>query len=154
MSAGNHKSFCGRMKLSRREFIKLSGMMAGAGIIGSWGCADDNSFVLDNPESETDPHIFKGSNAIMIVVDTLRADHLSVYGYGRNTSPNPVLPEFCCKTLIEKLNDSNYHTVMIFNNGYFEDISYIFKETFPFFSPPPFDHNRADKLAIDAVIEW
>lgn len=88
MSAGNHKSFCGRMKLSRREFIKLSGMMAGAGIIGSWGCADDNSFVLDNPESETDPHIFKGSNAIMIVVDTLRADHLSVMGYPRDTTPN------------------------------------------------------------------
>ncbi|MEK7772712.1 MAG: sulfatase-like hydrolase/transferase, partial [Deltaproteobacteria bacterium] len=27
-------------------------------------------------------------NIIMVVVDTLRADHLPVYGYGRDTSPN------------------------------------------------------------------
>ncbi len=29
-----------------------------------------------------------GYNVIMIVVDCLRADHLSLYGYGRKTSPN------------------------------------------------------------------
>ena len=27
-------------------------------------------------------------NVIFILVDTLRADHLGVYGYGRDTSPN------------------------------------------------------------------
>ena len=27
-------------------------------------------------------------NAILIVIDTLRADHLGAYGYGRNTTPN------------------------------------------------------------------
>ena len=30
----------------------------------------------------------KGPNVILIVVDTLRADHLSCYGYNRKTSPN------------------------------------------------------------------
>ena len=30
----------------------------------------------------------KGPNVILIVVDTLRADHLSCYGYSRKTSPN------------------------------------------------------------------
>jgi|GEM_PF-1802020 len=29
-----------------------------------------------------------GKNVIFITIDTLRADHLSCYGYGRNTSPN------------------------------------------------------------------
>src|SRR5262245_60938202 len=27
-------------------------------------------------------------NVILITIDTLRADHLSLYGYARNTSPN------------------------------------------------------------------
>ena len=30
----------------------------------------------------------KGTNVVFIVIDTLRADHLGVYGYSRNTSPN------------------------------------------------------------------
>ena len=30
----------------------------------------------------------RGSNILLITVDTLRADHLSAYGYGRDTSPN------------------------------------------------------------------
>ena len=29
-----------------------------------------------------------GPNVILIVVDTLRPDHLGYYGYSRNTSPN------------------------------------------------------------------
>ncbi|MDJ0868821.1 MAG: sulfatase-like hydrolase/transferase [Myxococcota bacterium] len=51
------------------------------------------------PASELDPHALDwraafGSaegrieNALLIVVDTLRADHLSLYGYGRPTSPH------------------------------------------------------------------
>ena len=31
---------------------------------------------------------FEGPNIFIISVDTLRADHLSCYGYGKNTSPN------------------------------------------------------------------
>ncbi len=33
-------------------------------------------------------HRSDGPNLLLIVVDTLRADHLSLYGYGRETSPN------------------------------------------------------------------
>jgi len=29
-----------------------------------------------------------GYNVIVVVVDCLRADHVSAYGYGRNTTPN------------------------------------------------------------------
>jgi arylsulfatase A-like enzyme len=30
----------------------------------------------------------KGPNVLLVVLDTVRADHLSVYGYGRRTTPN------------------------------------------------------------------
>ena len=33
-------------------------------------------------------HRFKGCNVILISIDALRADHLGMYGYKRNTSPN------------------------------------------------------------------
>ncbi len=33
-------------------------------------------------------NIPKGSNVILISIDTLRADHLGCYGYGKNTTPN------------------------------------------------------------------
>ena len=37
-------------------------------------------------------------NVILISVDTLRADHLGVYGYNRNTTPN--IDEFAKKAVI------------------------------------------------------
>ena len=40
-------------------------------------------FFLNNPNKET-----VSPNIILIVIDTLRADHLSCYGYERNTTPN------------------------------------------------------------------
>lgn len=39
------------------------------------------------PETDSVP-LARGANIILIVVDTLRADHLGVYGYPRETSPN------------------------------------------------------------------
>jgi len=33
-------------------------------------------------------HLVPGPNVVLIVVDTLRADHLGIYGYQRDTSPN------------------------------------------------------------------
>ena len=35
-----------------------------------------------------DRHTTTPHDVVLIVIDTLRADHLSVYGYGRDTSPN------------------------------------------------------------------
>ena len=37
------------------------------------------------PGSGPDPE--RPRNAVLIVIDTLRRDHLGTYGYGRNTSP-------------------------------------------------------------------
>jgi len=37
---------------------------------------------------ETGQRMESPLNAVLIVVDTLRADHLGCYGYERNTSPN------------------------------------------------------------------
>lgn len=58
------------------------------------------TFVTDLPQSSSSNHIFpfwfnpiiyrqvkKRPNIILISLDTLRADHLSCYGYSRNTSP-------------------------------------------------------------------
>ena len=33
-------------------------------------------------------NIMKPKKIILIIIDTLRADHLGCYGYKRNTSPN------------------------------------------------------------------
>ena len=45
-------------------------------------CADSKDETGENL-SQTDPQ----QNIILIIIDTLRADHLSCYGYHRNTSP-------------------------------------------------------------------
>ena len=65
-------------KLSRREVLKY-GLYGGltAGLSSSlWisGCSKQ-------PKS-------KGPNVVMISIDTLRADHLTCYGYKRDTTPN------------------------------------------------------------------
>jgi len=38
--------------------------------------------------NQTDIASTHDSNIVLITIDTLRADHLSCYGYERNTSPN------------------------------------------------------------------
>ncbi len=48
----------------------------------------------------------KGCNVLLIVVDTLRADHLGAYGYQRNTSPN--IDAFAQKSILF----ANYFTVV------------------------------------------
>jgi arylsulfatase A-like enzyme len=45
-------------------------------------------FVLSTVFSCSDKRENSKPNIIMIVIDTLRADHLSTYGYARNTDPN------------------------------------------------------------------
>jgi arylsulfatase A-like enzyme len=64
--------------LSRRKILKygLYGSLTAPLAPGLWlsGCA------------RSQPP--KGPNVILIIVDTLRPDHLGCYGYSRNTSPN------------------------------------------------------------------
>jgi len=61
--------------LSRRDFLKLGGVAAGmlatSGLVGS-ALAGEN---------QTRPNI------LMVMVDTLRADHVGCYGYGSPTTP-------------------------------------------------------------------
>lgn len=53
-------------------------------LISISGCVVDNSGkTKDNCDYECD-----GCNVLLVTVDALRADHLGVYGYGTNTSPN------------------------------------------------------------------
>ena len=51
-----------------------------------FGCSssenDENAFVMNKQID------FSRLNVVVILIDTLRADHLGIYGYDRNTSPN------------------------------------------------------------------
>ncbi|MFT7462083.1 MAG: hypothetical protein ACI9EF_000420, partial [Pseudohongiellaceae bacterium] len=46
-------------------------------LVASTACAPDDDFAAQ-----------PGSHLVLISIDTLRADHLSCYGYERDTSPN------------------------------------------------------------------
>jgi len=73
MSAGKHNE----LPVSRRELLKRSvtyGLSVGA-LSAFAGCSGRKSPA-------------KKPNIILIVIDTLRADHLGCFGYHRNTSPN------------------------------------------------------------------
>lgn len=69
------------MNFSRRDFLKLAGVTAGAGILPNI----KKCGVLGTGVSLAGQD---SPNVIMIVVDTLRADHLSSMGYCRKTTPN------------------------------------------------------------------
>jgi len=45
-------------------------------------------YLVNLMRSDKNDHLLTKPNLILFTVDTLRADHLSVYGYKRNTSPN------------------------------------------------------------------
>jgi len=74
------RQFHYKNELSRRQFLKTVGKVAtgiGLGGILSTGCSPG---ILSQRGNKL--------NAILIVDDTLRADHLGCYGYHRNTSPS------------------------------------------------------------------
>jgi len=64
-------------KLNRRDILKY-GLYGGiaAPQISLWLTGCRHKYKAKRP------------NIFLIVVDTLRADHLGVYGYDKNTSPN------------------------------------------------------------------
>ena len=65
--------------MRKQSIIKYSILLSLLVIIA---CADSKDETEENL-SQTDPQ----QNIILIIIDTLRADHLSCYGYHRNTSP-------------------------------------------------------------------
>jgi arylsulfatase A-like enzyme len=71
--------------INRRDFLKISGaLIASAGVAG-WGIRNT---------SNSDPHntgyaaIHQVPNVLLIVLDTVRANSLSLYGYEQPTTPN------------------------------------------------------------------
>ncbi len=64
----------------RRSLRRAASALALLLAIVPWGCADNSR---GGPLDPT-----PGASVILISLDTLRADHLSCYGYGRETSPH------------------------------------------------------------------
>ena len=50
----------------------------------AFGCSDEVAAPVSKPIAVGD---YAGRNIVIVSVDTLRADHLGVYGYARDTSP-------------------------------------------------------------------
>jgi arylsulfatase A-like enzyme len=71
----------------RRWLLWSSGVLAGAVLVqGGWHFGVD---ALKRWREDARPLPLPGSsNVLLIVLDTVRADHLSVYGYNRPTTPN------------------------------------------------------------------
>ena len=78
-------------RLHRRDFLKLSAAGLATGTLAAGGNAHpapaQGSVQLGPDRDGADPAATK-PHIIYIVVDSLRADHLSSYGYGRATTPN------------------------------------------------------------------
>jgi arylsulfatase A-like enzyme len=81
-------------KLTRREFLgKLTiiggGTLLGLNILGNLACGSPAAATAQNRLQAYSPAAPPGlPNILFIVIDTLRADHVSSYGYERPTSPN------------------------------------------------------------------
>ena len=61
------------------RFLRLA--LLALGVLIHAGCAERPAGPSGEPGAGATP------NVVMIVVDTLRADHMGLYGYGRNTTP-------------------------------------------------------------------
>lgn len=51
------------------------------------GCSETEPAPASNPARPLEAGQFAGKNIVIVSIDTLRADHLGLYGYERNTSP-------------------------------------------------------------------
>ena len=78
-----------RFMTSQRLATTVAGLVLGGCLAVAFLVTPKDRF---EESASFQPSRTSGANVILIVVDTLRADHLSCYGYARNTSPN--LDEF------------------------------------------------------------
>jgi len=74
--------------------LRTRGTMASNFYLTHKGILEENNFIVDKDaanlqETYIDPKSVprKNSNIILIIMDSVRADHLPSYGYGRNTTP-------------------------------------------------------------------
>jgi arylsulfatase A-like enzyme len=69
--------------LSRKEFLKLSGAgMVGASLLGATGCD------LTERIRSTPPRGKPGTNVVLVIIDSLRKDHIGAYGNRQVQTPN------------------------------------------------------------------
>jgi arylsulfatase A-like enzyme len=74
-----------RRALTRREFLKIAGAgMAGATLVGATGCS-----VTERIRNMVDPpSVEPGTNVVLVIIDSLRKDHIGAYGNETIHSPN------------------------------------------------------------------
>src|SRR3712207_751983 len=78
--AGGQPGVSKKKTLTRREFLRAAGAGAtGASLLGVAGCASFADRVPRLPE-EYLPGGGTGPNVILVVIDTLRKDHVGAYG--------------------------------------------------------------------------
>jgi arylsulfatase A-like enzyme len=63
----------------------LARVLVVLGSLAAWGCRDRSS--PPSPTPRPSPSAGMPRNVLLLTIDTLRADHLGIYGYRRNTSP-------------------------------------------------------------------
>ncbi len=72
--------------LTRRDFLKMTGAgMAGATLLGATGC--DLTERIRNIRNDP-PGAKEGTNVVLIIIDSLRKDHIGAYGNDTIQSPN------------------------------------------------------------------
>ena len=72
--------------LTRRDFLKMTGAgMAGAALLGATGC--DLTERIRNITIEP-PGVKEGANVVLIIIDSLRKDHIGAYGNDKIQTPN------------------------------------------------------------------
>lgn len=74
--------------LTRRDFLKVAGTgVAGAALLGGTGCASITEGVSRLPKNYL-PNGGSRMNVVLIVIDSLRTDHVGAYGDSRAQTPN------------------------------------------------------------------
>ena len=76
----------GKRTPTRKDFLKtVGGGAAGIALLGTAGC-DLTDRLLNPPDNR--PKVVQDKNAILVIVDTLRRDHVGAYGNDRIKTPN------------------------------------------------------------------
>ena len=75
--------------ISRREFLKATGAgAAGASLLGVSALAAGCSHPKPSPPPPNDPPANSGMNVIVVIIDSLRKDHVGAYGNDLMRTPN------------------------------------------------------------------
>jgi glucan phosphoethanolaminetransferase (alkaline phosphatase superfamily) len=69
-------------------FASLSLLTAIAALISACRCDEKQGPSMAAPPPVERPKPCQKCNVLLVTFDALRADHMGIYGYGRNTTPN------------------------------------------------------------------